>query len=90
MNNLTLTNSVAVEAVPADLEGKLIWLCRFGKPSLSVVTSGWHARINMNTNTTGSEFKVDSDWKMPTPTEAVDQLIARMLEALSALNGAKI
>lgn len=86
MNDLSLATPRLVDTVPAGLEEKLIWLCKFGKPDLSVVTAGWHARIKMNTNTTGSEFTVQSDFKMPTPMAALDQLIARMLDALCALN----
>lgn len=86
---LTVAKDSDVELAPAGLPGKLEWLRRFGKPSISVPDEGWHARISMNTNATGSEFTVKSEFKMRTAEEAVDQLIERMLQALAAVNGAK-
>jgi len=76
-----------VESVPAGFEEKLVWLCRFGQPSLRMMDRGWHANIEMNTNTTGSSFKVATEFTMQSPAAAVDQLIKRMLAMLAAMNG---
>jgi hypothetical protein len=88
MGALTFAKDGKVETVPAGFEDRLIWLCRFGKPRLSMVGQGWFASIEMNTNTTGSSFKVESDFKGATPSAAVDQLTERMLTTLATLTGA--
>lgn len=77
-----------VETVPAGLSERLVWLCKFGKPRLSVPRDGWHANIEMNTNTTGSSFTVSTEFKLESPDAAVAQLIERMLETLATLHGA--
>lgn len=76
-----------VERAPADLEGRLVWLLKFGIPRLSRVRSspgGWHASIEMNTNTEGASFDVKSEFDHATPSQALDVLIRRMLAALAA------
>jgi hypothetical protein len=42
----------------------------------------------MNTNTTGAKFEVSSEHTHSTPAEAIDVLIARMLETLAQLGAA--
>jgi hypothetical protein len=75
-----------VERAPADLEGRLVWLLKFGIPRVSRVrsASGWHASIEMNTNTDGASFEVKSEFNHDTPSQALDLLIRRMLAALAA------
>jgi hypothetical protein len=85
VNELSARKADAVEYVPADLSGKLQWLCKFGRPSTSMMDSGWHARIIMNTNTTGTSFDVKSEYDLTSPDRAVEQLIERMLCALAKL-----
>jgi len=76
-----------IERTPADLEGRLVWLLKFGVPRVARTTGsggGWHARIEMNTNTDGASFEVKSEFDHATPTQAMDVLIRRMLAALAA------
>lgn len=84
MANLTITRGGKVERVPETLSERLLWIAYFGKPGISVVSEGWHAKIDMNTNTTGASFTVRSEFNMATPEAAVQQLIERMLTALAA------
>lgn len=84
MSSLTAAKSGSIERVPADLSGKLQWLCLFGKPNIHR-HEGWSANIAMNTNSTGSEFKVRSEFGHTTVDAAVDEMISRMLEAIAAL-----
>jgi hypothetical protein len=88
VNSLTAARAGRVETAPADFEEKLVWLCKFGQPRLGMLSKGWHAKIEMNTNTTGTSFDVSTDFQQPTPSAAVDQLIERMLTALATLTGA--
>lgn len=88
MNALTVAKSGRVETVPAGFEERLVWLCQFGKPRVSMLDTGWHASIQMNTNTTGTSFEVKSEFGNQTPSAAVSQLIERMLSALVALTPA--
>ena len=85
MNSLTVARIGEVDAVPSGFEDRLVWLCRFGVPRVSRADNGWHARIEMNTNTTGSKFEVVTQFDHPTPSAAVEVLINRMMEALAAL-----
>lgn len=82
---LTTAKSGTVGATPAGFEERLEWLCRFGKPRISRVSDGWFASIDMNTNTTGAEFKVTSDLGHATPSAALNIMIQRMLETLVKL-----
>lgn len=86
MSDLTTSKPGPFDRVPADLCGKLQWLCRFGQPSVRMMDSGWYASIDMNTNTTGTAFKVRSEFALPSPTAAAEQLIERMLTALATLS----
>lgn len=61
---------------------------RYGKLDLSRMDGGWWARIAMNTNVTGSTFRVESDYKEMTPLQAVKQCIERMHIALKTLGAA--
>lgn len=85
---LTTAKSGAVGATPAGFEERLEWLCWFGKPRISRVSAGWYATIEMNTNTTGAEFKVTSELDHATPSAALNLLIQRMLETLAKLSTA--
>lgn len=85
MNALTATKSGTTEHAPAGFEEKLIWLTKFGKPNMFKMDKGWNAGIDMHVASTGSTFKVDSNYNHDTPSEAVDVLIERMLAALAML-----
>jgi hypothetical protein len=85
----TKAKESVAETVSAGIEEKLVWLCRFGRPKLYRMENGWHCCIDMNTNTTGSKFEVSSEYKLASPSAAVDQLIERMLVALAAVSGGK-
>lgn len=85
MNWLTTAKEGQTQQVPAGIEERMVWLCSFGTPRLSRASGGWHARIEMNTNTTGAKFEIVTDFDCETPSKAVDDLIARMLQTLSKL-----
>jgi len=61
---------------------------RYGQLSLSRMNNGWWARIEMNTNVTGSTFRVESEFKEMTPLMATKQCIERMHVALKTLGAA--
>lgn len=85
MNALVAAKAGTIDLAPAGFTDRLKWLCKFGKPRVGVSGSGWYAKIEMNTNTTGTSFDVSSDFGMADPEKAVAQLIERMLAALAAL-----
>lgn len=89
MNSLVAVKAGTTERVPSGFEEQLIWLQKFGQPRVSMASNGWHASITMNTNTTGTEFAVKSEFNHRLPSEAVTVLIERMLAALVALDGAR-
>lgn len=85
MNALTAARAGVTEHMPADLEGKLVWLTKFGKPSVRRMDKGWYCGIEMHVASIGSRFDVKSDFDHASPAIAVDELIRRMLAALAML-----
>jgi len=85
MNGLVAAKAGVTETMPAGFEDKLVWLCRFGQPRVSNGGDGWNACIEMHVSAQGAKFEIRSDWKMCSPSAAVDMLIQRMLEALARL-----
>lgn len=83
---LTTAKAGTFGTVPVGLAERLQWLCRFGKPRVSMLSGGWHATIDMNTNTTGTSFEVQSEFRMKDPETAVEQLTERMLAALETVH----
>jgi len=76
----------AVEKTPADLDGKLVWLKRFGQPNIFCHDDGtFSAKIQMHVAQQGASFNIRSDYHHDTPTQAVDQMISRMLETLAQI-----
>ena len=69
-----------------NLEELLKYMVRYGKPKLSYMGDGWYCRVEMNTNTTGTQFEVSSEFKHPTPIAAVKQCHERIVSALKALS----
>ena len=72
-----------------DLNALLMSCDRYGEIRVSRITGGWYSSIDMNTNTTGAQFKIASEFKHKTPVDAVTECIKRMNEALATLGGAK-
>lgn len=68
-----------------NLEATILDLARYGRCSLSLLSTGWHCRVEMNTNTTGSSFAVASGFNQASPTEAVEECAKRVAQALAAL-----
>lgn len=92
MNNVVAFNGSPVEVTPVGLGDRLVWLTRFGKPRVGVFSDGgWRAGIEMHVadSVRGTQFEVTSDFGMRTPDAAVDQLVERMLSAISQLGGSK-
>lgn len=82
---LSLFKPNAEPRIPADLAGRMVYLCGYGCPSLSRVDHGWHARIEMHVSSAGAQFTVKSDYKHETPEEAVQVLLSRIAETLGKL-----
>ena len=87
MTELATLKAGKLERVPEGVSERLQWLCYFGKPRISMLGEGWHARIEMNTNTTGAQFTVVSEFGMKSPDAALQQLVERMLTAVTAAQG---
>ena len=69
------------------LEEALIFLCKFGNPKLSRMRKGWYARIDMHVSSEGVAFEIKTDFDLKTPSEAVNQLMKRIQQTLTDLNG---
>jgi hypothetical protein len=71
--------------IPADLSGRMVYLCGYGKPSLSRMDNGWHARIEMHVSSVGAQFTVKGDYNHDTPEMAVQVLLDRVTATLGKL-----
>lgn len=67
------------------LEDILMELLKYGQPKVGVYGSDmtWACSIDMNTNTTGSDFKIRSDWDHKTPLEAAKLCRDRVITAVA-------
>lgn len=72
------------------LEEFLITLSKYGKPSLSIVSDGWHCRLTMYVTSQGVEFKIDSEFSHKSPMAATRQCYDRLRQALKDLEQAKL
>lgn len=68
-----------------DLQELMIYLIRYGKPRVSYLDGGWYCKVEMNTNTKGTQFDVASDFGNPTPIAAAKQCHERIVNAMKAL-----
>lgn len=68
--------------VTDDLSEILVEMLKYGHPRVSHLNGGWHCNVEMNTNTTGSEFKIRSEFDMATPIAAAKQCHERILNTL--------
>ena len=87
MLSLLKKESVTSEAFifNENLDELLKYMIRYGKPRVSYMGDGWYCRVEMNTNTTGTQFDVSSEINMPTPIAAAKQCHERIISALKAL-----
>lgn len=81
MNRLATLNL----APNSSLEELLLALSKYGRPSLSVVSQGWHCWVTMHVSSKGIEFKVSSEFDHPSPMSATIECYARLGKALKDL-----
>lgn len=75
-----------VDKVPAGLSDRLVWLTKFGKPSVNKTKSdGWYGLIEMHVSAKGTTFDIRSDYDCASPDAAINQLIERMLDTLAKI-----
>jgi hypothetical protein len=86
--NKAIATRPEVGCIPADLEGVLSWLQKFGRPRLSCLGTGWHSNIEMHVSSVGAEFKVASEFGHPTPLAAAQECAARVVQTLRDLGAA--
>lgn len=68
-----------------DLQELMVYLIRYGRPRLSYLDGGWYCKVEMNTNTKGTQFDVASEFNHPTPISAAKQCHERIVNAMKAL-----
>lgn len=79
-----MTDTIAL-ASREDLNDLLLEMCRYGEPIVVKLRSGWFCRIDMRVASTGTEFKVASDFGHATPMGAVEDCHARIVAAVKQL-----
>lgn len=77
--------SEATRLEQMQLEELLLYLIRYGKPRVSYHDGGWYCKVEMNTNTKGTQFDVASDFDQPTPLHAARMCHERIIAAMKAL-----
>ena len=78
-----ISNATRIESM--QLEELITYMIRYGKPRLSYLDKGWYCKVEMNTNTKGTQFDVSSDFDQPTPLHAARMCHERIETALKAL-----
>lgn len=68
-----------------ELEELIVHMIRYGKPRVSYVSNGWYCKVEMNTNTKGTQFDIASEFDHPTPLSAARQCHERITSALKTL-----
>lgn len=71
--------------VVEDLQELMLYLIRYGRPRISYLDGGWYCKVEMNTNTKGTQFDIASEFNHPTPIAAAKQCHERIDNALKAL-----
>lgn len=79
-----MIDSIAVSP-REDLNDLLLEMCRYGEPIVVKLRGGWFCRIDIRVASTGTEFKVESDFKHATPMRAVEDCHARIVAAVKQL-----
>ena len=73
----------------ASLEEFLITLSKYGKPSLSIISDGWHCRLTMYVTSQGVDFKIDSEFSHKSPMAATKQCYDRLQQVLKDIERSK-
>ncbi len=69
-----------------DTEKILIELSKYGKPSLSVVSKGWHCRVDLTTGHPGACASIGSEYRHSTPHDAATECLARLQKMIGFSN----
>lgn len=85
MKWLEFSQKHAEQLANADLEQLLIYMLRFGKPRVTFVSTGWCCKVEMNTNSKGTQFDVSSEFGHPTPLSAARECHERVVSAMKTL-----
>jgi hypothetical protein len=85
MNWLAKIQPEASKVTEMPLEEHLLFLIRYGRPRVAYLDKGWFCTVQMNTNTTGTQFDVSSEFGHKTPSSAVKQCNERIDAALNQL-----
>ena len=85
MTSLALAGQAGPVVDRMTLEELLTALTKYGKCGLSYMGDGWHARVDMYVTSVGAEFKVSSDFRMPSSMAAVRQCYERVIKTLADL-----
>lgn len=67
------------------LEELMVYMIRYGKPRISYLDGGWYCKVEMNTNTSGTQFDVASEFSHKDPSTAARQCHERIIAALKQL-----
>ena len=68
-----------------ELEELLTYMIRYGRPRLSYHDKGWYCKVEMNTNTKGTQFDIASEFDHPTPLSAARECHERIVNAMKTL-----
>lgn len=84
---LALLRKESPSATPVheDLQELIMYMVRYGKPRISYITDGWYCKVEMNTNTKGTQFDIASEFSHPTPLSAAKECHERIVNALKTL-----
>ena len=82
MGWLTLTKTESERASRMQLEDILSYMLQFGKPRVGYVSNGWFCKVEMNTNTKGTNFEISSEFGHSTPLAAAKECHERIISTI--------
>lgn len=74
--------AIIQDARAATLEMLLGALSKYGKPRVSLLSTGWYCAVDMYVGSKGVEFKIDSECRHDTPQAAARECCERLADVL--------
>lgn len=74
-----------LQPINEDLQELLLYMIRYGKPRMHYLEGGWYVKVEMNTNTKGTQFDVASEFGHSTPLSAAKECHERIINSMKAL-----
>lgn len=72
-------------SIEPNLDTLLLFLARFGEPTIFNHSKGWYCKLEVFVTGTGTKLEISSDFKMPAPFPAALQCAQRLRDAFARM-----